>query len=257
VPEHTSSAVARSVIVPVPQAPKDVGRGQRCVASCRGYSAVTADFVRHLLAAGRLEGFGERVAAWQQRYYRDISGQQNDIRVASNVALLAAAFEEMGSYLADVWPGWEQERAWFVEEELVAVRDGMLSDVREQQASEVFLATLAELVRYKVVAFEPYCVGERHVIGKGLDGGIYQVSTKLALEAVQQSLQRQGKPPLKITEKALLEQLRQDGKLLDDEGQPLPSAGTDGATRQVRVGGKAVRAFLIGKGVLLGDGEAE
>src|SRR5262249_54369901 len=145
VPEHSASAVARSVIIEVPQLAKDLSRGQRCARECKHYSAVTADFVGWFLAEGRAEGFGPRVGNLQRFYVRDVSGQQNAERIASNFALLAAGFLEMARYFADVWPAWRRDAGRFIAKELVAVRDRMLSEVREQQASELFLNTLSEL----------------------------------------------------------------------------------------------------------------
>jgi hypothetical protein len=78
VPEHTPSAVARSVVVPVPQQAKDLERGARCVAESGRYRGVTADFVRHLLALGRTREFAASVNANRRHYYEDIAGQQND-----------------------------------------------------------------------------------------------------------------------------------------------------------------------------------
>jgi hypothetical protein len=129
----------------------------------------------------------------------------------------------------------------------------MLREVQEQQASEIFLGTLAELVEYKQVYVEDrfYPEGGK-VVGKARQNGVWQVSTKLALEAVQESLRRQGRSPLRATERALLDQLRQDGKLTDGAGDPLSTDGRDKPTRQGRVGGRVTRTFFLRKETLLG-----
>src|SRR5262249_50782595 len=62
VPEHNASAVARSVIVRVPQQAKNVRAGTRCLAECQNYSGVMADFIRWLLAEGRTKLFLVRFA---------------------------------------------------------------------------------------------------------------------------------------------------------------------------------------------------
>src|SRR5262249_2164028 len=92
VPEHTASAIARSVIIPVPQQAKDLDLGGQCTDKCCHYSGVTADLIQHLLAKGRPKRFAKMVRALRRFYYRGIAGQQNDSRVASNFALLGAAF---------------------------------------------------------------------------------------------------------------------------------------------------------------------
>jgi hypothetical protein len=80
-----------------------------------------------------------------------------------------------------------------------------------------------------------------------------EISTSLALAQVKACLRQQGRSELKVTESALLQQLREDGKLLDQNGQLL-AAGTD-PTRRVRLeGSKQVRAFTISCRELLGDG---
>ena len=68
---------------------------------------------------------------------------------------------------------------------------------------------------------------------------------------VNRCLQVQGRSLLRITESALLQQLREDGKLLDATGQPL--AAKDDATRRVRLAGdRQVRVFATSSKELLG-----
>ena len=108
--------------------------GNRCKDECEKYSGVTADFIRWLLAEGRIEVFKRRFAELQERYYSDVAGQQNDIRIATNLALLGASFELFAEYLGDVWPEWRQDAQRFVEEDLVAIRGEMLGEAKEQHA---------------------------------------------------------------------------------------------------------------------------
>ena len=148
VPEHNASAVARSVIIKVPQQAKNVLAGMRCLEECGNYCGVMADFIRWLLGEGRIEIFSIRFNELQKRYYSDVAGQQNDIRIATNLALLGAAFEQFAEYLGDVWEGWSEAARKFIEEDIVSIRDDMLGEAKEQQASEVFLKTLSELIQY-------------------------------------------------------------------------------------------------------------
>src|SRR5262249_26604650 len=122
VPEHHASAVGRSVIIEVPQGAKNLEAGGRCLGECRLYSRVMGDFLRWVLAEGRKGVFTRRFGELQDRYYRDVQGQQNDLRVATNLALLGAAFEQFAEYLGDVWPGWREAVRGFVEEGLVEIR---------------------------------------------------------------------------------------------------------------------------------------
>jgi hypothetical protein len=270
VPEHHASAVARSVIVRVPQQAKNVRAGARCLEECGNYSGVTADFIRWLLNDGRPERFTTRFGELRQRYYGDVAGQQNDIRVATNLALLGASFELFAEYLGDVWEGWREAARRFVEEDLVAIRDGMLGEAKEQQASEVFLRTLGELVRFdhvRIAGLIQRGAENRPLVGRvagprpapglvapaGGEQGRLEICTSLALAEVNACLRQQGRQELRITERALLQQLREDGKLLDQNGEPL-AADAD-PTRRVRMGaGKQLWAFTIGRRELLGEG---
>jgi hypothetical protein len=252
VPEHSASTTARSVIVEVPNQGKDIGRGHRCLERCRHYPGVTADLIRWLLATGRAAGFAARARARKQHYLQGIEGRQNADRIAGNFGLLAAGFEEVAMYLADVWPQQQQETHWFVEEELVAVRDGMAAEAREQQESEVFLAVLGDLLAQKAVcllnsAGTVVSEGKPHV-GREIQHGRIQVNTNLALGQVNDLLRRQGRPPLQVTSRTLLRQLQQDGRLLGQDGQPLPAQQPP--TEAVHLGGQVLRCFTIRKASL-------
>src|SRR5262249_43505385 len=158
-----------SVIVRVAQKGKKVEEGTRCLEECERYAGVTADFLRWLLAKGRIGDFTRRFGELQKRFNDDEAGQQNDIRVATNLAQLGAAFETFAEYLGDVWVGWKEESRKFIEEDLVAIRDGMLGEAKEQQASEVFLRTLAELIGYNHVRIDGLN-GHLHMENKPLIG---------------------------------------------------------------------------------------
>jgi len=154
IPDHSASSIARSIVLPMRATRIDFERGARCLAERPNYSGVTADFVRFLRAEDRIPDFQRELNRLQDFYYGDIAGQQNDIRIAGNFAMLAAAFGQMAQYLADVWPAWESELNQFVNQDLIALRNEMLGCVREQQACEIFLATLCDLVESRHVAID-------------------------------------------------------------------------------------------------------
>jgi hypothetical protein len=251
--EHAASSAARSIVVPVSQGPKDVPRGMRCLTEMANYPGVTADFVRWLLAEERTAGIPAGVKAWRDFYYGGVQDRQNGLRIAANFAVLAAGFCEFAHFLADVWPNWQDEVLRFTTEDLVELRDDMLEEVQEQQDSVVFLSVLADLFAHKAVTvFEP--VDRARRIGKRLPipGDVWCISTTLALEAVQDSLRRQVRPPLRATDRALLAQLRQDGKLLDPSGKPLPPGGGQAPTKAFRFGGEYARCFIMARETLMG-----
>jgi hypothetical protein len=73
-----------------------------------------------------------------------------------------------------------------------------------------------------------------------------------AREAVNESLRKQARRPVQVSDRALLAQLRQDGWLLDAQGQPLPAEGEEDPTSRTRLEGHQVRCFLLSKSRLLG-----
>ena len=270
VPEHNASAMARSVVIKVPQQEKDLVRGRRCVSEARNYSGVMADFIRWLIAGARSTKFTDRVTELQRRYYSDVKGQQNDSRIATNLALLGAAFEQMAEYFGDVWGDWAVETKRFVEEDLLAIRDEMLGEVKEQQTSEIFLRTLADLIRFNHVRIDGLRdqgqdAIHKPVIGKvagvrrgqfggtvpGVDQGRLEICTSIAWMEVNRCLQSQSRSPLKGSESMLLRQLAESGKLLDASGQPMKGGNL---THRVRLdGSKQKYVFAIRKAELLGD----
>lgn len=266
--EHTPSAIARAVVVPVRTRHKDIERGARCAAESTKYAGVTADFVRWLLAHDGLARFARRVEELKGRYYRDIAGQQNDARIAGNFAQLAAAGELMFEYFRDVIPDADAITREFVEADLTAMRDAAVSHVREEQESNTFLRVLADLLTTGRVRVQTNAgrggQSQDHspVVGvsvparppRGTDRGRaahLRLSARTCLEHVNQALERQGAGKLKVTEKALLNQLRHDALLLDEAGEPLPPDGP--ATRAVRVAGSPIHCFLMSAATLLGD----
>jgi len=265
VPEHTASALARMIIIKVPQQAKDLKRGNRCQKECGLYSGVTADFIQHVLANNRAPVFAKRVQTLREFYYNGIAGQQNDSRIATNFALLAAGFFEVAIYLADVWPQWKEAIRQFVMEDLVALRDEMVVSVQEEQPSQVFWSVLGSLVEYGIVELDDRntkngkpvigkaCYPRRDGIVAGRTDELFYVSTDLALAEVNKSLRAQGKPELKVTTATLLGQLRRDGRLLDEDGQVLGPEDDD-TTKQVRIAGKAKRTFITSKAMLTSSG---
>lgn len=278
VPDHSASATARLIKIPYPVGEKDLERGRRCQQQRGNYAGVMCDFIRHIIANGRGPAFAERVAELQQRYYREVTGSDNDLRIAGNFAMLAAAFEEIADYLRDAWAGADEAKRVFGERHVPELRQATLTDVSEQKASRLFLSTLAVLVQQGTVRIQGNVSGvtpqmNATLIGKtvradeaggqqaparpvgptaGRQGAahtqeevVLEIWTSAALGGVQQALRQQGRPTIAVTEKALLQQLREDGVLLGRNNQPLAREGTEDATRQVKIGEVNRKAFRI------------
>jgi hypothetical protein len=258
-PQNNASALARTIIVEVPNLPKDQGRAARCLEMWPLYRGVMADFLRWTIAEGRAAGFAGRVRRRSERFYERISGRPNDARIAGNFGLLAAAFAEFSRYLGDAWPGREAESRAYLEEDLPAMRDRMLGLAVQQQASVIFLETLRDLLDFKKVRFE----GDRQafverdgestrvrdfkaqVIGKVVGDDALAMSLPMAMAEVQEHLRRQGREEIKASPSTLQEQLTADGVLMPHEKV------RDGKPRnQYRFADKHPRCVLLRRAAL-------
>jgi hypothetical protein len=210
-----------------------------------------AAFLTWLLQLGRTTEFPDRVREYETRFLNQVRGQPNDARVAANMAVLAAAFAQIGEYLSDVWPEWESEVKQFVEGDVPTILTSMMQSVREQRPIELFWNTLQELVACHQVRLDGSEEGNAPIIGRevrtGLAGigGICCVSTELALAEVQRCLRDQNRPclPLRVTE--IPELLRKVGKLVDRAGTPIDPQGKGTITGQHRIAGESKRGFYI------------
>jgi hypothetical protein len=122
-----------------------------CLEQQHRFRRLRADFLGYMIREGRLEQFASQVERYRRFFYYDSAGRQNDSRIASKLAMLAAAFCEFGGYLVPDWPGWTDEVNEFVEADLVALSNGILLSVEGQQPSEIFLDELKTLIGTKAV----------------------------------------------------------------------------------------------------------
>jgi hypothetical protein len=260
-PEQTPSAIARSIVVTVPQCEKDLALGRYCVEMANLYPAFTAGFITYLIRHERFQHFADHVAEFQEVFCRDIAGQQNDARIATNLAMLGAAFYEIARYLSPAWSGWKAVVRQFLHEDLLAIRGDMLQETRSQQPSEVFCKTLWTLVQYGQVRITSMPTSATGVAGAEADGkalvgrwcsspasadrDALEINLSMALGEVQQALQRQGKPKLMISERMLIQQLLEGGFLVDEDNRPIAPGTAGPRTRQVRFDGERVRMIRL------------
>jgi hypothetical protein len=227
--EQAPSALARTIVVEAPFHEKDAARARRCRDRRREYPALMADFIAWTLRTGVAASFADRVERFRGDYLEGVDDQANGMRVAGNLARLAAATEAFAEYLDQdgAWPGRAAALETFFRRELVAVRDRVLAGVAQQRASSVFLEQLGSLIATGEVSLLGHGhgrdgSGERRgrVVGRRLPDRV-EIVMEQALGAVQESLRRQGRPPLAISKRALGKQLAEDGKLLDRHGRPV------------------------------------
>ncbi len=264
-PAQTASGRARSIVVHVPNRPKDLELGRKCVAMSPLYRGLMADFVGWIIREGRGVVFADRVEHWQRRYFESVAGMQNDARVAGTHALLAAAFEQMAAYLGDVWPGAATAAEEFATVDVAGMVAASVGAAAEDQGSEVFLEALRALLHWGRVRLESPggggagekgrgAVVGRIVAGGSPDGGrVVELSVAMGLQAVQRSLRQQGKPPLQVSERTLIAQLEADEFLLDRENRPIRPGHGGNRSRQVRIERRRVRVIRMRLADLLGS----
>jgi Domain of unknown function (DUF927) len=275
VPEHSSSALARSIIVDLPQREKKLAKGGRCLERRPYYRGVMADFLRSTIVKKRRKVFVRRVDELHKLYYSQIAGRQNDARIAGNFALLGAAFEEIAAYLADVWPEAQGEARRFVMRILPRLRDQMVDSVQEQQPSQVFVEELCSLLacqKVRIVGLidSPHPDGSRFapIVGHTAppnrsrrgeasegDGRVVELSLSGALSEVQKSLNDQKKPPLQVSETALVAQFVAAGLLLDPQGNVIAANQRGRKTYNLQLDGGQARLARLPVSLFLGQGE--
>jgi hypothetical protein len=265
VPDHSASALARSIVIDVPERPRVLDRGLRCIAMSPYYAGLTADFIQWLLAGGHTARFAELVAGHRARFLADIAGRPNDIRVAGNVALFAAAGELMFGYLSEVWPEARNEFEEFISADLVALRDRVVQDSHDEQDYRILLRLLSDrlaLGRVQIKGLSCAQIDKDRVPVIGEACGIattpgsavgarqwYVLRMSACLAEVNQYLTEQRRPTIAATDKTLLRQLREAGLLVDEEGRPVPPGpGTN--TRRHRDGQEVYRVFRLAASAL-------
>jgi hypothetical protein len=257
IPEQSASAIARTVIVRVPRGKKDLERGRRCRDASPRYPALMAAFIHHLISKQRSSRFAKRVSEKQDFFLEGIAGRQNDLRIAGNFALISAAFAEFARFLGPELGDWKAEVASF-DAELVEIRDEMLAEVEEQQPDAVFLGAIRCLVESGQVRIDGATpdgvtlksLEYKPVIGKILPHGkpgsrrIIAIATTPAIKAVQEHRKRLAKPPLAVSERALIGQLAGSGKIVKKDGSPFgPDDGSH--TWSVKLHGQSLKSFFV------------
>lgn len=265
VPEQTPSALSRMIVVHLPNVPKNMAAGQRCVDLAGEYSAITADIVHTVLKNNWHTQFAVRLPQYQQRFYQDIAGQQNDMRIASNLALLQGAFDVVSTYFASSRHALPLDINGMTES-LMRLRTQMVYAVHEESTVQVFLQCLSSLLHAQKVHFievapngrtcpstagpQSQFIGRRAKSRTGT-GEVAQINSEAAISAVNCSLKAQGRPELHLSPKALLRQLVEAGMLLNPQTHlSLNAARAPSPTIQTHIEGQNLRLFCIAMSAL-------
>lgn len=269
-PESNASGRGRAVIIPVPKSEKDPARIKRCKKRLEKYRGWTAAFITAVIRDDLGARFQERVDDWEQKYLNLIRGRPNDARIASNHACVAAAFEIFADFMSDVWAEEEAKEAArvFGEEFIAGLVVNAAGDVAAETPAQTFLNILGDQISFGRVRIEgvgpPILSDEprerEKVVGRLLrsagrsaadldavaDDEVIRLSIPFAMATVQEQLHRQGKPPLQISERALLDQFVALGCLLDPrDHEPILKGHVGEKTSKARIGGSSVNAACI------------
>jgi len=228
-PEHTPSMLARGTLVRVPSFEKNFALAQVCAHNASDLPQLTAAFIAHFLHEERAVNFSAEVDRINSRLQSQLSGHENGARIATNCAMLEAAFSETIRFLIDAPSEVDAMVA-----EMTHMVQSMISDVvaeiQTQSPHEVFFDVLRSLFESGRVRIQGASAPRQHV---SLEGGILvgrhnqrrghliEINMNMALEAVNMSLAVQRRPVIQLSQKALLRSLRQHNLLHDQDGNPI------------------------------------
>ncbi len=256
-PDYESSNLARMIVVHTSSREKDTRRGRACLKHQVNYRGVTPAFLHFVISrSGWFDDLIARIDAATDHFHRDIEEASNGLRIARNYALNQVGFDLFVEFLCATGTISETKRDAMMAEHgeiLLASLDEHVQRVSDEQADNVFLSVLADLLQSgRAVLHEPgHTVGGgfserearpedlRNVIGflKPGDGHAY-VYPKLAVGEVQKSLRDTG-GWLGFSVKAIGKQLAAEDYLANSDEQRT--------TTTVRHMGKIHRIWKISK----------
>lgn len=264
-PDQSPSALARTIVVPMPRQPCNHEAGRICTAEAEKFSQLTSAFIISLLNEGRGPRFRQNVERFELELRQVLHGCPNEGRIGRNFALLMAGTYETLDFL--ILDQSLKEQLWrsFCEYVREMIRN-LVREITDQVPHEVLLANLRSLMssgrvnilrgRFDPDQISPSGADNGLRIGQVVRGRDHLVEINLtaALEQVNTSLRQQSKQDIKCTHSALLSAMREANILYNREGELLTSDDDELTTQAgVQVEGRRrnLRHFII-RGSLLG-----
>jgi len=257
VPDNEASNLARMIIVGVNTRRKDAVRGRACLKNQHLYRGVTAAFIHHVIARpGWFDDLVARIDASTDMFHEGVEEVANGLRIARNFALNKTGFDLFVDFLQGIGVIDEAMAAALVAEHienLFGLRDEHTRSVISEQANNVFLDTLTDLLQSgravlhspdskiwrgaNPVELEPHEL--RGVVGflRRDDEHAY-LYPKIAMAEIQKVLRDAGSS-LGFTINAIGKQLAEEGFLVD--------CADNRSTAVVRHGGKIHRVWKLRK----------
>ena len=264
-PELEASILSRMIVLDCVNLKKNIPAGINCQKYRGKYSGITARYIWWLLNFVLKDGKGEEVEALvnshMASFYTGIEGQQNDIRIAHNMALNFTGFYLFTRFFEDQKlltheAGNEMREVCF--NILLARRTSQLRAVKDEQGSHIFISSLTALLasgRVLVHSNElTTYVGQSTyvpppedmksvIVGfcKPCDKEHVYLYPQMAYAEVQKLLLSSGGGLLKLSRAAI-------GQQLADEGVLIP--GSSGLAVFVWYRGKSSRVWKFPKEAL-------
>ena len=222
VPDHSASTLARTIVVRMPERPKEIERGKACLERCRDYSGVLSAFLHHILLTEETKKFAARASSWQGHFHSGIESAPNALRVSGNMAVLAASLEVWAEFLGADVPEAGDVIANFLVNDLLVLRDEMLALIRGTGAQPTYLAMLNQLIREERSDGKGLVYIGNRVVGRRLSQETIAIAIPWSMEEVNRVMTNRGWPTIEGTQRQLVETLRDDGVLCDEAGRVIP-----------------------------------
>jgi hypothetical protein len=97
-PEGQSSVLARTITLDYKQKVKNLRAGRKVLENLKKYSAVTARYIHHILNLPNKEEIYETQFNYQEKFYKNMSGVNNDVRMSRNLSLLYTSYHYFSNW---------------------------------------------------------------------------------------------------------------------------------------------------------------
>jgi hypothetical protein len=222
IPVNEASTLARMLVLDFTNSKKKLDKGHRCLQNQQYYSGVMGRYVHWLLKSKRLAVVKGMELEYQQLFYQDIVGQQNDSRLSHNLAIDMVGFECFCDFISDIEGGvidYADTRRMLEQhkEILKDLRDKAILLVKDEQASNIFLRVLKDLINTERVTIcdESLPENARNVVGFIKNDNLCIIPS-LAFQEVQKVMRDSGHQ-LNFTINEVGRQLVGDGIITEHE----------------------------------------
>lgn len=250
VPESEASILARMLIIDCKNRHQDFEKGSRCLKYRKYYSGVMGYYIPWFIKKGIKSSLDSLVESHVDILQKGIEGEQNYTRIARNLALNFTGFGLFCDLMLDMRIITKKQAEQMREhslKNLFSLRGRQIHAVKDEQASNIFLSTLSDLIGSGKVLIENVDMGyilHSPVVGfikKDKSENVVYIRPKIACSEVKKVLFHSGSG-LNFSEKTIGEQLVDDEIITEcDKGRHQKS---------VKHKGNTIRVWVIRKSAL-------